>query len=271
MSAMLRRFAILATLALLALLFTGTLHASARVQLTAPESMLLQATNRDRAAAGLAPLQWDVALAAAAHAHALRMAEHNTLSHQFPGEPPLQDRARKAGAHFGLIAENVAEGPSVPGLHTQWMNSAPHRANLLDPELNAIGIAVVKSGNILFAVEDFSAAVPEMSFESQENQIAAHLASYGLYIADAKEDARKTCEMERGWAGQRPAVILRYETGDLSKLPADVEEKLQNGKFKSAAVGACEAPDAVDFVRYRIAILLYRPELAVRVRYVVPR
>jgi uncharacterized protein YkwD len=270
MSAMLRRFAILATLALLALLFTDTLHASTRAQLTAPESMLLQATNRDRAAAGIAPLHWDTSLAAAAHAHALRMAEHNNLSHQFPGEAPLQDRARQAGAHFGLIAENIAQGPSVLGLHTQWMNSAPHRANLLDPELNAIGIAVVKSGNILFAVEDFSAAVPEMSFESQENQIAAHLASYGLHIANSTEDARKTCEMERGWAGQRPAVILRYETGDLSRLPADVEEKLQNGKFKSAAVGACDAPDAVDFVRYRIAILLYRPELAVRVRY-VPR
>jgi hypothetical protein len=268
MSAILRRFAILATLALLALLFTETLHASTRVQLTAPESMLLQSANRDRAAAGIPPLQWDTALAAAAHAHAVRMAEHNNLSHQFPGEPPLQDRARQAGAHFGLIAENIAEGPSVLGLHKQWMNSPPHRANLLDPELNAIGIAVVQSGNMLFAAEDFSAAVPEMSFESQENQIAAHLAARGLYISDAKEDARKTCEMDRGWSGQRPAVILRYETGDLSRLPADVEEKLEGGKFKSAAVGACDAPDAVDFVRYRIAILLYRPELSVRVRYV---
>jgi hypothetical protein len=271
MSAMFRRFAIFATLALLALLFTGTLHASTGTPPSAPENMLLQATNHDRSAAGLAPLHWDAALAAAANAHALRMAQHNTLSHQFPGEPPLQDRAKQAGAHFGLIAENVAEGPTVLGLHTQWMNSAPHRANILDPELNAIGIAVVKSGNILFAVEDFSAAVPQMSFESQEDQISAHIASYGLHITDAKEDARKTCEMDRGWAGQRPAVILRYETGDLSKLPADVEDKLQGGKFKSAAVGACEAPDAVDFVRYRIAILLYRPELAVRIRYVVPR
>jgi uncharacterized protein YkwD len=269
MSATLRRFAILATLALLALRFTETLNASTRAQLTAPESMLLQSANRDRAAARLAPLQWDEALAAAAHAHAVRMAQHNNLSHQFPGEPPIQDRAKQAGAHFGLIAENVAEGPSVLGLHTQWMNSAPHRANLLDPELNAVGIAVVKSGNVLFAVEDFSASVPEMSFDSQERQIAAHLAARGLHITDATEDARKTCEMDRGWSGQRPAVILRYETGDLSRLPADVEEKLQSGKFKSAAVGACDAPDAVDFVRYRIAILLYRPELAVRAHFVL--
>ena len=69
-------------------------------------------------------LRWDPALAAAAHQHALRMAQANQLSHQFPGEPPVQDRARQAGARFSVIAENVAQGPSVAGLHTQWMNSA---------------------------------------------------------------------------------------------------------------------------------------------------
>ncbi len=61
------------------------------------------------------------------------MAAQNTLSHQLPGEPGMADRASQAGARFSSLAENVAEGPSAESIHRQWMNSPPHRANLLDP------------------------------------------------------------------------------------------------------------------------------------------
>jgi uncharacterized protein YkwD len=150
------RCSIIAVLIFAALILTPTLHA----QNSAADLTLFNAANRDRAAAGLPPLKWDDALASAAHDHALKMARANALPHQLPGEPPMQDRARYAGARFSLIAENVAEGRSISGLHTQWMNSSPHRANLLDPQLNSIGISVVQSGNVYFAVQDFSTAVP---------------------------------------------------------------------------------------------------------------
>ena len=262
MSTMLRRFAILTALALLALFVTLTSHASgsarsARPQAGAPESQLLEAANRDRASAGLHPLQWDMSLAAAARQHAQRMAQTNTLSHQFPGEPPVQQRATQAGARFSMIAENVAEGPSAAHLHQQWMHSPPHRANLLDPELNAVGIAVVQSGGMLFAVEDFSVAVPTLNLDAQELQVASQLSARGLRLVNATVDARKTCDMDRGWSGQRPASVLRYETSDLSQLPEDVALRLESGKFHSAAVGACDAGSSAGFTRFRIAILLF--------------
>jgi uncharacterized protein YkwD len=260
MSTMLRRFAILTALALLALFVTLTSHASgsaARPQAGAPESQLLEAANRDRASAGLHPLRWDMSLAAAARQHAQRMAQANTLSHQFPGEPPVQQRATQAGARFSMIAENVAEGPSAAHLHQQWMHSPPHRANLLDPELNAVGIAVVQSGGMLFAVEDFSVAVPTLNLDAQELQVAAQLSARGLRLVNATVDARKTCDMDRGWSGQRPASVVRYETSDLGQLPDDVAQRLQSGKFHSAAVGACDAGSPAGFTRFRIAILLF--------------
>jgi hypothetical protein len=185
------------------------------------------------------------------------MAQANTLSHQFPGEPPLQQRATQAGARFSLIAENVAEGPSAAHLHQQWMNSVPHRANLLDPELNAVGIAVVQSGGTLFAVEDFSTALPALNLDAQELQVAAQLSAHGLRMVNATADARKTCDMDRGWSGQRPASVVRYETPDLGRLPDDVAQKLQSGKFHTAAVGACDAGSSAGFTRFRIAILLF--------------
>jgi uncharacterized protein YkwD len=265
MSTTLRRSAILAALALIVLLLTPTSHASsrasaarsARPQAGAPETQLLEAANRDRAAAGLPPLQWDMSLAAAARQHALRMAQANTLSHQFAGELPVQQRATQAGARFSLIAENVAEGSSAGNLHQQWMNSPPHRANLLDPELNAVGIAVVQAGGMLFAVEDFSAAVPTLNLDAQELQVAAQLSARGLRMVNATADARRTCYMDRGWSGQKPLSVVRYETPDLSRLPDDVEQKVQSEKFHSAAVGACDAGSSAGFTRFRIAILLY--------------
>jgi Cysteine-rich secretory protein family len=256
----LRLFALLTVLILIFMLFTPAMHAasgSSRPQGTTPESILLTAANHDRAALGLPPFQWDANLAAAARLHAQRMAQRSTLSHQFPGEQPLQVRAMEAGARFSLIAENVAQGPTPQGLHAQWMNSPPHRANLLDRELNSIGIAVVQSGNLFFAVQDFSVGVPQLTIEEQESQIGSQLAARGMRVVDAALDARKTCELDRGWAGQKPFAVLRYETSDLNSLPEDIEQKLRTGKYHSAAVGACEAAGSAGFTRFRIAILLY--------------
>jgi hypothetical protein len=38
------------------------------------------------------------------------------------------------------------------------MNSPPHRANILDPELDSLGVAVVERNGELFAVQDFALA-----------------------------------------------------------------------------------------------------------------
>jgi len=256
MGTALRCLTIIAAVVLLALVLTPTLHA-ARPQNSVADQTLFNAVNRDRAAAGLPPLQWDPSLAAAAHQHALRMAQANQLTHQFPGEAPMQDRARQAGARFSMIAENVAQGQSVTGLHTQWMNSAPHRANLLDPDLTAIGISVVQFGNTLFAVEDFSTAVPSLSLEQQEQQVASQIAAHGLRPVSETTDARKTCELDRGWAGPKPASVLRYEMSDLAHLPEEILQKVDSGKFHSASVGACNAGGSSEFARFRVAILLF--------------
>jgi uncharacterized protein YkwD len=38
------------------------------------------------------------------------------------------------------------------------MKSPPHRANILDRDMDSIGVGVVEQGGQLFAVEDFSQA-----------------------------------------------------------------------------------------------------------------
>jgi uncharacterized protein YkwD len=122
------------------------------------ERQLFDAVNRERKAQGLPSLKPDEALAAAARAHAQRMAEQGTLSHQLPGEPNLLARARAAGAHFTWLAENVDQGPNPTAIHQSFMKSPQHRANILDPDMDSAGIAIATRNGQLFAVEDFSKA-----------------------------------------------------------------------------------------------------------------
>ena len=122
------------------------------------EQELFASVNQVRRAQRLSPLRWDESLAAVARRHAEAMAEHGSARHGFEGEPSLSARVKQAGAHFSWLSENVTQGPSPQFIHTQFMKSPPHRANILDRDMDSIGVGVVEQGGQLFAVEDLSQA-----------------------------------------------------------------------------------------------------------------
>jgi hypothetical protein len=222
------------------------------------EQMLFDAVNRERSTMGLRELQWDTALANAARLHTTLLAQNDALSHRFNGEADLQTRLRLAGANFSLVAENVAEAPDVASLHIAWMNSPPHRANILDPQVNAIGIAIELRGSQYFATQDFSASVTPMSKEEQERQVMRLLELAGLAVGGSVDDARRSCDQTpRIFYGAQPSSIAHFETSDLGRLPNDLERMASSGRFRRAAVGACEVPTVTPFARFRLAVLLY--------------
>jgi len=221
------------------------------------EKFLLDATNRERAAAGLQPLQWDDALAAAARQHAQLMAHENLLSHQLSGEAPLDQRVAQAGAKFAMVAENIAVGPNPESIHDGWMHSPGHRKNILNAELTAIGIATTRGSGGLFAVQDFSRQVANLSLQQQEEKVVSLLKATSLHAVEATADARKTCGMDQGYAGDSVLYVIRFDVTDLSKLPNELLKKVQSQRYRRGAVGACLGGDAGGFTRYRIAVLLY--------------
>ncbi len=86
------------------------------------------------------------------------MAERGSAQHGFDGEPSLSVRVKQAGARFTWLSENVTQGPSPEFIHVQFMKSPPHRANILDRDMDSIGIGIVERHGQLFAVEDLSQA-----------------------------------------------------------------------------------------------------------------
>ncbi len=222
------------------------------------EQILFQSANRERAAHGLSPLKWNALLAEAAQRHVVLLAQRNALSHKFPGEPDLASRAAHEGARFSTIAENVALGPSAETLHQQWMKSPPHRANLLDPQMNSVGIAIARRGQTLFAVEDFAEITGDLSLQEQEELVKNQLQSRGLRILDYTTDARRSCVLDNGYAGDhRPSFVLHYATPTLDSLPEMLVKRIESGRYHGAAVGACPSDAKFGFSSYRVAVLLY--------------
>ena len=229
---------------------------------TSQEQELLDLTNLARADQGLGPLKWDASLAAAAAQHNQLMRGQADLSHQYPGEPALVDRAAQAGAHFSSVAENLAIGPSPGAIERQWLQSVPHRANIYDPRMDSIGISLIRRGGDYLATEDFAHAVTSVSPEQAEGQVAALLQKQGLAVShDPKfiQDARETCEMNTGSAGgTQPRFIMRWESSSLAQLPDQLTQHTAGGQFRTAAVGSCTSSHPQQgFTTYRVAVLLY--------------
>ncbi len=139
------------------------------------------------------------------------------------------------------------------------MNSQGHRENLLDPYVDSVAVSVIRKEGQLYAVQDFERSVAELSYSDQENLVAARLHAIApVQLADDSTDARRTCEMESGFAGsRRPVFVMRYSGEDLNRLPEALQTKLASGRYREVAIGACALRSRQDFSAYNIAVLLY--------------
>jgi uncharacterized protein YkwD len=221
------------------------------------EQVLLGLANQSRAQAGAPRLTLDAGLCQAARAHAEAMFAARQLSHQFDGEPSLPQRLGTA-THTQLDqeGENVALDFDAAKGHQHLMLSPPHRANLLNPDYNVIGLGVVRSGDRLYIVQDFGHALPNYSVPEVKDRIAAtvtqarlqanqpDLARRDLPTADdaacsmAQADKLSTSPVHQ--LAQR-YTVLTYTSMHPEALPANAGHVLASHNLRSFSVGACYA------------------------------
>ena len=122
---------------------------------SALERYLLDLVNAERVAHGLGLLQLELNLNGTAHDHSAWMAQTDTFSHTGVGGSSMTERIVAGG--FDLTgdwrtAENIAavsiSGPEslfdeVDRLHQNLMDSPSHRANILTPDLDFLGLGLV--------------------------------------------------------------------------------------------------------------------------------
>jgi uncharacterized protein YkwD len=113
--------------------------APATATLSQNDRQLLDELNRVRAAHGLAAFRVDPALQNAARAHSQDMLRRGYFSHGDMGA-----RLRRYGARGPRLAENIGWASGRDRARTivrLWMQSPPHRVNVLRPGFRRIGIA----------------------------------------------------------------------------------------------------------------------------------
>jgi uncharacterized protein YkwD len=95
---------------------------------------------------GLQPLKSDPELTNVARNHSRDMFERGYFSHYTPeGKDPF-DRMKAANVQFVAAGENLALGQTLPICHQGLMNSPGHRANILRPNYNRLGIGILDGG-----------------------------------------------------------------------------------------------------------------------------
>lgn len=109
---------------------------------------ILELTNQARAEAGCEPLRGSDLLDRIALRHSRDMAENDFLGHSDARGRDHITRARSAGFPTRYVGENVAAGNASP-LRTfkQWMNSPPHRKNILDCSFTELGVGYAYEPN----------------------------------------------------------------------------------------------------------------------------
>jgi hypothetical protein len=119
------------------------------------EIAILEMTNAFRKESKLGAVRPNAALTAAARAFADYLAKTGKFAHEADGHKPAE-RAQAQGYRYCLISENLAMNLDSRGFETRalahqavegWKNSPGHRANMLQPGVTEIGVAVARAPN----------------------------------------------------------------------------------------------------------------------------
>ena len=220
---------------------------------TGAENLLLGLVNEAREQQGLPRLERDDRLVQAAQAHSRRMAESRQLGHQLAGEQPLPGRLAATRLRFSRDAENVATNTDAGAAHEGFMHSPGHRANILSPLYNSVGIGVVRSGERVWVTEDFAFRLPRLDEGQVEDEVASSIVRLRkapslqripvtrlrtLACGMAQSDALNTAG-----ALKLPDVryAAAYTTPDPADLPPNVRRLRDHADVSRFAVGACFA------------------------------
>jgi uncharacterized protein YkwD len=220
------------------------------------EQRLLQLTNVERARAGQPSLVMDEGLTAAARTHAAHMAEQATLSHQLPGEAPLQQRLAPSSLQLDTMGENVALDVDIDQAHEGLMHSPPHRENILRAAYNVAGFGVARVGDRFYVVEDFGHSLPTFSIGQAENAVAeAVVRARGednrpqlkrLQLGSLRDAACNMAGQDRlnpkALNGLGPLrYVLTFTDMNPDTLPTTADKVIDDRGLSSFAVGACFA------------------------------
>lgn len=184
------------------------------------ELAIFEEANAARAARGLPPLAWDPTLAAVARAHSEDMAARRRMSHaDGDGAEPIE-RLRRSGRFPALLLENIGVAYSARQAHWALMRSPGHRANILSPEAERLGVGVAEvvlsdGTRQRWVTQDFTREQPPITDSTPA-------------------EARARIDELRREAGRRPLL----ENPALTRLAQEIAGAIAAGRIESDKASA---------------------------------
>ena len=125
-------------------------HASSRCWTwKGAEKSFKRQLNDARRSRGLVPLRFDPELSKVARVHTREMVRSASLHHT------PSDAFRRRVTNWSVLGENVGVGATPDSLHLAFMNSPPHRANVLYRTYRYVGIGSSQSNGRLWVTVVF--------------------------------------------------------------------------------------------------------------------
>ncbi len=114
--------------------------------------------NQERAKAGLSALQSVAVLDACAQKRSEELV--STFSHTRPDGTNCATILDEYGVKWRTTGENIAYGYATPeSVMKGWMDSAGHRANILNANFDSIGVGVVSRNGVLYWTQVFAGGI----------------------------------------------------------------------------------------------------------------
>jgi len=226
-----------------------------RPGIPAIEKKLLEWVNKERTERQMGALKPSVALQKLAKAHSRDMASRRLLTHLSTTGKPYESRLTDAGMYFTEIGENVASSETYEGdfIHQGFMESPEHRANILNPHFDTIGIGVVlASDDKYYVTQDFLQSMQVLDkdmaagfFKDEINKIRKEKALPSLSFQKTADLFAKNYAEKK--ANGKPLINIanffgethiHFITSPRLSLPEKVAREAAKGIYETGGVGA---------------------------------
>ncbi len=179
---------------------------------------LLNKTNEERTRAGKDELALNNKLSNAAQAKAKDMVTRNYWSHNTPDGQAPWIFVTQVGYDYQKAGENLAYGfLSSQQVVTGWMNSASHRANILDEHYKEVGFGVADSANFdnngpsTVVVAMYASPLDSPPLPAASEQTTPAVASFSSLSGTAQTPSPQTISriqaLTSGWAPWAPYFV----------------------------------------------------------------
>lgn len=126
------------------------------------QAMIFKKVNEERRKAGVSQLSYNSTMEKYAKIKSQDMGDRKYFDHKDPEGNLITAKMKKDGVNYRAWGENIAYIGGVSDANElanqfmrNWMNSPGHRANILSNNFSSIGVGVYKTGNTVYATQEF--------------------------------------------------------------------------------------------------------------------